>query len=279
MSAKTTLPVGIVTFRLEEKIGKFVRCDICHKYPNIVKRYCEANNPPRITKSEGVRFLTNTIKDHVNTQYHAECVKAQRLETIHSDEEEEAPMNVFINKANKFLIDHVSKLMIQVFNDAKRLNLSAYSWPSRYVVGEASSSYDSQNQSSSIIAPNINLQYVNPPGHLEIMTSIVNSHRNEFTKKLNECLAISLRIDGSVDLTQIDKIYVLEKVINLDGSAELLFIGVAEQKERFAMGLKNAVMEAIKVSIEMHFEQALFSVHGRHQYQHRRKKKSLAING
>lgn len=56
---------------------------------------------------------------------------------------------------------------------------------------------------------------------------------------------MSLRVDGSVDLTQIDKIYVMAKIINIDGSSELLFIGIAPQTERKAIGYKKATMEAI----------------------------------
>lgn len=39
----------------------------------------------------------------------------------------------------------------------------------------------------------------------------------------------------------IDKIYVMAKLINMDGSSELVFICIAEQTERFAPGLFNAV--------------------------------------
>lgn len=80
------------------------------------------------------------------------------------------------------------------------------------------------------------------------MTAIVNSYRDEFISKINESWTISLRIDGSIDFSQIDKIYVMTKIINLDGS-ELFFIGVGEQKERRALGLKNTALEAMKISI------------------------------
>lgn len=139
--------------------------------------------------------------------------------------------------------------MIQVYLDAKRLNLPAYSWPSRYVAGEASFAYDSLNQSRSIIAQNIDLQYVNPPGHLNLMTAIVHSHREEFLRKINDCIALSSRINGSIDFTHIDKIYVMAKLINSDGSSELIFIGIAEQTQRLAIGLMAAVMEALKTAV------------------------------
>lgn len=94
------------------------------------------------------------------------------------------------------------------------------------------------------------MQYVNPPGHLELMTSITNSYLPDFMKKINECWAVSIRVDGSVDITQLDKIYVMAKVINLDGSSELLILGIAKQIERKAIGLTNATMKGIGTFID-----------------------------
>lgn len=102
--------------------------------------------------------------------------------------------------------------MIQIYLDGKHLNVSAHSWPSRYVAGEASNVYNAQDQSGKTVPDNINLQYVNPPEHLNLMTAIVQSHRPELLRKINECLALSLRIDGSIDFTHVDKIYVLGKL-------------------------------------------------------------------
>lgn len=119
-------------------------------------------------------------------------------------------MDIAISKATKRQVDHVGKLMIPIYLDAKRLNLSATSWPSWYVAGEASSAYNnSQSQSGSSLPDNINLQYVNTHGHLNLMSTIVETHQPEFLQKIRECLALSLRIDGSVDFTHVDKIYVL----------------------------------------------------------------------
>lgn len=77
------------------------------------------------------------------------------------------------------------------------------------MAAETSNVYNAQNQRAKIVPDNINLQYVNPPGHLNLMTAIVRSHRSELFRKIDECLAISLRIDGSIDFTHVDKIYVL----------------------------------------------------------------------
>lgn len=63
--------------------------------------------------------------------------------------------------------------------------------------------------------------------------------------KLNKCLAISLRVDGSVDRTQIDNIHILAKIITENGHPELVFIGFKEPELRGAQGHFDAIRYAI----------------------------------
>lgn len=115
-------------------------------------------------------------------------------------------MDNLISKNNQKLADHFAKLCNNTFHDAKRLTLSAWSWPSWHVAAEAGQAFSFNSPNSCIISDNLNLNYVNPPAHLEIMSSIVESDKDEFSAKIKDCLALSLRVDGSVDRTQIDKI-------------------------------------------------------------------------
>lgn len=193
-----------MTYRLNN--DRMVRCDYCFKFPHIVKQYV-SKRPPAIICEKGTRFYEKIFSEHLSSAYHQECTKAYRLSTI--GDEQEAPMEIAINKAIKHQIDYVGKLMIPIYMDAKRLNDSAHSWPSRYVAAECSKVYNPHDKSGKIVPSNINVQYVNPSGHLNLMTAIVQSHRPELLRKINECLALSLRIDGSIDFTHVDKIYVL----------------------------------------------------------------------
>lgn len=181
-----------------------------------MKQYV-AKKPPAITSENGTRFYDKILSEHLKSTYHEECSKAYRISTV--EKKRTAPMEIAISKAAKQQIEYIAKLMIQVYLDGKQLNVSARSWPSRYVAAEASLVYKVQDHSGRIVPKNINLQYVNPPGHLNLMTAIVQCHRPELLRKINECLAISLRIDGSIDFTHIDKIYVLGdylKMININ---------------------------------------------------------------
>lgn len=42
----------------------------------------------------------------------------------------------------------------------------------------------------------------------------------------------------------------MAKIVNLNGTSELLFIEIAEQEDRKAIGLKNAVIKAIKTNFD-----------------------------
>lgn len=140
---KNNEPVtGIVTFRLNSKSKRRIRCDICIKYPNIVKQYY-SKKPPEIITAKGARFLTHTLSSQVKSPYHIECLNANRIESLKTNVGADivAPMDVAINKANRKMINHVGKLMIQIYNDAKSLSLSAHSWPGRFVAAESSSAY------------------------------------------------------------------------------------------------------------------------------------------
>lgn len=72
---------------------------------------------------------------------------------------------------------------------------------------------------------------------------------NQAEKSLRRKLIIPLRVDGSVDRMQIDKIYVLAKIVDRGGSLNLIFIGIDEQTERGATGLLKALVSAVKSSM------------------------------
>jgi len=89
------------------------------------------------------------------------------------------------------------------------------------------------------------LQYLTPHSHYDFLQCIVESHRSSFVEEiLNDSFALSLRCDGSVDRTQIDKMYVLIKSISLKGEEKLYFLGAAEPIERGAKGMFDALKTA-----------------------------------
>lgn len=64
--------------------------------------------------------------------------------------------------------------------------------------------------------------------------------------KLKTALALSLRVDGSVDRTQVDNIHVLAKIITTNGDSELVFIGFKEPIQKGAIGYYEVIKSLIQ---------------------------------
>lgn len=62
-------PAGIVVFRNQTGNQKFVRCEYCQKYPNIIKQFMPRGKLPMTTET-GTRFRSRILEDHIQTDYH-----------------------------------------------------------------------------------------------------------------------------------------------------------------------------------------------------------------
>lgn len=238
----------IHSFHVQQKnvSRHFVYCKLCKKYPDIVRRYCDNKKLPSITSEAGIRFKKDNVEHHFSSTYHRKCKEAERLSTKETStiNENRALIDVHISEANRDKANHIGELLLQVYCDAKKLTLSAYSWPSRYVAAKAGQCFDF-NTTTTTIPSTINIQYVNPSSHLDLLNVITRSFDSLFKEKISSSLACSIHVDGSVDRTQIDKMYILLKIINKSGELETLFIGIGQQIKRGAIGLFEAVKQGI----------------------------------
>lgn len=226
-----------------------VYCKVCVKHPLTVRRYSDNKKIAPIATTNGTRLLFDVIKNHFSSKYHIECKKLELLESNSTTVKENKNLiDVHINAANLKQSNHIGKCLIQVYTDAKRLTSSAYSWPARFLGSEAAHSFDF-NSYSSTIPKDANIQYVSPSDHLIFLKLIAKTHFKQFEAKIKTGRAFSLHIDGSVDRTNIDKIYILLKMVNLEGSLETLFIGIGQQTERGAIGLFNATIKGINDNV------------------------------
>lgn len=194
----------------------------------------------------GTRFRAQTVAEHFASTYHKECRQAQILKNqeIGKKNTNKSLIDMHISEANKMYANHIGKLMLQVYTDAKRLTVSAHSWPARFIASECGLIFDFNSVRESTVPENINIQYVNPPGHLKLLTTIVNSW-DEIQSKIQNSLAFSIHVDGSVDKSQIDKIYILLKIVNTNGHLETLFLGIGEKVARGHQGLFDAVIKGM----------------------------------
>lgn len=228
---------------------RYVYCKACVAHPEIVNRYkgSQYRKLPPITTIAGTQFRNDVVKEHFCTQFHIESVKAMRLKLIGEKPTEPQPiLDAMVSKANEKQANTIGSLALSVFNDAKRLTLAAWNWPSRVISFQLGKMFNFNSTTTSTEnLEKVSLEYVNPGSHAEILQCIVDSNKNSLIEKIKDSLSVSLRCDGSVDRTNIDKIYVLAKIVTKHGNLETIFIGTAAKTERQAEGLMNAVKRTI----------------------------------
>ena len=194
---------------------------------------------PPIAQKDGTIFRKATVYDHFDTLYHA--VKAFKLKSLSTSElSVDGSIEIAISKGNEALSDKIGGFMILVYYDAKRLTLSANSFPGRAVVAELSNKF---KFNADINNYNPSLQYLTPRNDRELLKCIVESERKQFSE------AISLRCDGSIDRTQIDNQFVLLKVVNKTGEEKLYILGAAEPTEGGTKGMYAALEKAFTTTL------------------------------
>jgi hypothetical protein len=231
----------------------FVVCSACVKYPDVVKIHSKKVQVPPIAKPGGTRYRTEVVESHCRQPYHAKCLKAFRLSTLSKVEiSTSSAMGKLVSKANEKLANKIGGLLINAYGDAKKLTLSAYSYPARVVVSKIATSFEFNSSSvcgdsseSTHSTGYSDLQYLTPSAHKEFLECIVESDRDRLARKLTtDVMALSIRCDGSVDRTRIDKIYVMAKVVTQSGCQEQYFLGASEPRIRGAKGVLGAVEDA-----------------------------------
>lgn len=223
----------------------YVYCATCCKHPEIVRMHGHKSRLPAIATESGTVYRKTIVLEHLASMWHREAMKCDRLNKLSTVEISlQAPLDQLISKGNEAIANKVGNLMVSVYNDAKRLTLSGWSWPSRVVASQRGCNFVYKEQCSTAV-DEVDLQYVNPPSHRMFLNCIVNAHSKDVLNTLLNSRALSVRLDGSVDRAQIDKIYVLTKSINETGESQETFIGVAEPDQRGAAGVMNALKQAL----------------------------------
>lgn len=152
---------------------------------------------------------------------------------------------MFSNQNSKRALQ-IAKYMCTVFNDAMRGTLSAWSWPSREIAFMKRQSLVINKPCVKFTVNEGDLLYITPSNHKEMLNCIVNSDFQRIQTKLKTCFAISFRVDGSVDRTQVDNIHVMAKIITAEANVELIFIGFEEPESKGAGGYYNAIKKCIE---------------------------------
>ena len=203
---------------------KRIVCKVCLPNPEIVKRACYRGRLPPICQPEGTESREQTIREHLQSSAHQECLKAERSKKLSNVQKSQSvPLMKMVNSQRQQLANKIGSLIIHVYNDAKCLTSSAFSWPSRVIAAKMAHDFDCNKSFESYSASNFDLQYIRPAFVQELLRTIVSADLPRIKEEIDSCIAASFRCDASMDQTQKDNEYMLLNTINKDGKQDLKF--------------------------------------------------------
>jgi hypothetical protein len=201
---------------------------------------------PAIATCDGTIPRFEVITQHLESAMHKAALKAESLKLLSSTEKIlTAPLPRYIFKSNAELAKSIGGKMIEIYANAKR-GAPAFSWPAHYVANKMAVCFDPSEPHSEWEPSAGELTYVNPNSHQFLLQAIASPEYPNVKHKLENCIAASLRVDGSVDKVQTDNIHVMVKTVDQIGKEETLFIGFVEPIERGVYGYLSAVKSAVE---------------------------------
>lgn len=189
------LPECIEKWNVGLGINK-IRCKVCYRFPKIVARYTN-NIIPKIASKIGAQYRTKTLKDHLESKYHAECVKADKIKPLISatNPKERTLLENMILGGQAKVANIIGRRAISVYADAKCLSNSARSWAARQMAEQFAECFDyndiTKNEEN---IKKISMNYMNPNFHAEILDCIATADMNVIADKIKNCISLSLRV-------------------------------------------------------------------------------------
>ena len=200
---------------------------------------------PPIATVGGTRFREEVVSDHEKHQCHDAEVKAKRRSEIRKTDPLSVPLFAGIRHMEEELFKKVGAYMLDVYNDAQRGTLSAWSWPSRVLTRCMADEVKIDSFHPFIPTAN-QVQYLNPVQHREFLRCIADVGRKNTAEELSGALAVSLRVDGLVDRQQIDNKHVCVQVVTSQGDLIHRFLGFSEPLQHRIAGYVQCIHEASK---------------------------------
>ena len=118
-------------------VTKRVLCTVCLPHPTVLKRLCYRGRIPPICLAHETEARAQTIKEHLLSKVHQECLKVDRLNKLSAvQKSQQVPLLKMLSSQRQKLANKIGSLIIHVYNDAKCLTASAFSWPSRVVAAK-----------------------------------------------------------------------------------------------------------------------------------------------
>ena len=174
----------------------YVRCDTCYNQQATIKTFRKSKRIPAICTSEGTIPRKEVLDEHLRSEMHAKAVEAEQASRLTPAKRiQKSQLGSTVAKASAQLQNKIAKLMVNVFNDAKKLTLSAWSWPSREIANMIAAGLEFQEEFSAFNPLSSVFQYITPSQYKVFLKCIVVADQDNVKSKLEKCLALSLRCD------------------------------------------------------------------------------------
>jgi hypothetical protein len=226
------------------KFGRrLIRCSVCYKNPHAAA-IGKSTRPPAIATATGTTLYADVVENHLVSPMHAAAVIADRLNKLSEFErQQETPIRKLFAHSDEKLAQKIGQSMIEVYADAKK-GISAWSWPARHVAHHIADNFKPNEPFTHFVPATGSLTYVNPVMQQELLRNIVKPELTTLRQRIVQSLAVSLRVDGSVDRRQVDNKHCMLKIVDKSGEEETVFLGFAEPEKRGTDGYVDAIKQA-----------------------------------
>ena len=104
-----------------------MRCKVCTSHPSLV---AHAQRTPPIATIGGTWYREKVVTDHEKRACHEAAVRAKRQHELRKSDPLSVPLIAGLRHMEEDIFHKIGSFMLDVYNDAQRGTLSAWSWPS-----------------------------------------------------------------------------------------------------------------------------------------------------
>ena len=183
--------------------------------------------------------------EHEKHECHDAVVRAKHKDDMWRVEPTTVPLFAGLRHMKEDAFLKICSYMLDVYNDAQRGTIFAWSWPSHVLTRFKADEVKIDNFTPFIPTAN-QIPYLNPVQHREFLSCMAVVGWKQVKKELSEALAASLRVDGSVDRQQIDSKHICAQIVTAEGDVINRFLGFCEPVERGVTSYVQCVQEATK---------------------------------
>ena len=232
----------------------FVKCLVCAEFEEEARTFSENN---RVYIAQGVRCdgkkKLQDVIDHLHGPSHAAAMERKKMAALWSSKDDRHPWMKVVKSSDPTVLQTLTHMAVNVYNDSKNLTLAAWSWPSRsladlhakqqlksYGEGEAGNFSPFQPTPAEV-------HYRDPMHYAEMLNILGKSEKDDLAKEIKESICFSVQMDGSVDMKQQDKKFIFLRFNSVEDplQIETRFLSVSEAEARGAKGLFGALVKSL----------------------------------